>query len=111
MTVTYLNNDDNAMMGSLLVEASLVTSDMVEIALQISAGFGESLGQVLVDTNRITESDLQNAVRAQAMVKTGLVDMQVAARALHFSHKTRLAFGDAVNSLFGSGTVELAQAA
>ncbi len=99
MTVTCFADDDNALLGSLLTQADMVASDMVEIALQISAGFGETLGQVLVDTNRISASDLQNVLLAQAMVKKGVVDEQVAAKALHFSHKTRLAFHDAMATL------------
>lgn len=108
--MTALNNEDNAQLGNLLIKAELVSSDMVEIALQISAGFGESLGQVLLDTHRISECELQNALRAQAMVKTGMVDEQVAAKALHFSNKTRSVFGDAVLRLFPS-EVGIAQAA
>ena len=99
MTATY-TKEDNAQLGNLLVKAELVSTDMLEIALQISAGFGESLGQVLVDTNRISDSDLQNVLRAQVMVTTGLVEAKVAARALSFAHKTRLAFGDAFGRLF-----------
>jgi hypothetical protein len=92
--MTTLTSDDNAQLGKLLVQAELVSSDMVEIALQISAGFGESLGQVLLDTHRINDIDLQNALRAQAMVKTGEVDEQDAAKALSFSTKTKAAFAD-----------------
>jgi len=94
-----INLNKEKQLGDLLVEAELVTSDMVEIALQISAGFGESLGLVLVDTNRITDSDLQNILQAQGMVARGL-DMQVAAKALHFANKTRVTFDDAVTHLF-----------
>ncbi|MDZ4837293.1 MAG: hypothetical protein SGJ27_26200 [Candidatus Melainabacteria bacterium] len=90
-----MTNDDNTQLGSLLVKAELVSTDMLEIALQISAGFGESLGQVLLDTHRINDSDLENALRAQAMVKDGM-DEVVAAKALRFSNKTRSAFGDSV---------------
>lgn len=105
MTVINLNDKQ---LGDLLVEAQLVTSDMVEIALQISAGFGESLGQVLVDTKRISESDLHNVVLAQKMVMAGL-DKQAAAKALSFANKTRVAFDDAIARLFPTETV--AQAA
>lgn len=93
--MTTFSNDDNAQLGNLLVKADLVSTDMLEIALQISAGFGESLGQVLLDTHRISDSDLQNALSAQVMVKNGM-DEQVAAKALSFSNKTRSAFGDSV---------------
>lgn len=94
------SNNENEQLGNLLIDADIVPSDMVEIALQISAGFGQSLGQVLVDTNRISSTDLQNVLRAQALVNDGTVDEQEAARALHLAHRTRLAFGDAVVALF-----------
>lgn len=105
MTATY-TTDDNTLLGNLLVKAELVSTDMLEIALQISAGFGESLGQVLLDTHRISEGDLQNALSAQLMVKNGM-DEQVAAKALNFSNKTRSAFGDSIARF----PLQLAQAA
>lgn len=97
MTLLQDNETDARQLGTLLVDAEIISLDMLEIALQISAGFGETLGQVLIDTNKLTEGDLQNALLAHSMINKGLVDNGVAARALHFSHVTRLAFTDAVN--------------
>ncbi|MBX3073553.1 hypothetical protein KF707_15425 [Candidatus Obscuribacterales bacterium] len=91
-----VSSKDNEQIGSLLVDAEIVSPDMVEIALQISAGFGESIVQVLADTNRISDCDVQNVLRAQDMVNTGKVEAKVATRALNFAHKTRRAFNDTV---------------
>lgn len=95
-----VSSKDNEQIGSLLVDAEIVSSDMVEIALQISAGFGESIVQVLADTNRLSDSDVQNVLRAQDMVNTGEVEKEVATKALSFAHKTRRAFNDTVWSNF-----------
>ncbi len=88
--------DANRQLAGLMVDAQMISSDMMEIALQISAGFGETLGEVLVDTNKLSDVDVQNALLAQSMIDKGLVDSGVAVRALHFSYRTRLAFAEAI---------------
>jgi hypothetical protein len=92
--MTASRKQENEQLGNLLIDAEIVTSDVVEIALQISAGFGESLVQVLADTHRITESDVQNVLQANDLVNTGKVQQLEATQALKFAHKTKRAFND-----------------
>lgn len=91
-----MQTQDRPKIGWLFVESEMISSDVLELALKAAEGFNLRVGQVLIDTQRITENDLQNALRAQSLVEKGVLDKHVAAKAVRFASRTQMAFNDVI---------------
>lgn len=89
----------DAQIGNLLVQAGMITEDILDIALQITYGFGETLIQVLVDTKRLSVLDVHNALVAQSWIESGVVDKRTAISTLNSSHKKRVTINELVRTV------------
>lgn len=77
-------------LGVLLLEARLVSSSALAVSVQQAEKTGKPLGQVLVETSRITELDLENVLEAQLLVEAGALGRQDAASALRCAREKNL---------------------
>lgn len=89
-SVNRVQETADKQLGSLLVQAGLIAEDTLDIALQITYGLGDTLGQVLVETNKLTVRDFQNALFAMAWIENGLLDRRTAVSTLRDSYKQRV---------------------
>ncbi len=88
--------DATVQLGWLLVMGGLISADVLEPALQASRGMEVRLGEILVETGKLAEHDVDNALAAQRLVMKGLLDPRLASKALGLTFRSRLAFDDAV---------------
>lgn len=93
-SVNEVGQSADAQIGNLLVQAGMITEDILDIALQITYGFGETLIQVLVDTKRLSVLDVHNALVAQSWIESGLVDKRTVISTLNSSHKKRVTINE-----------------
>ena len=91
-----MQSQERPKLGWLLIESEIISSDVLELALKAAEGFNLQVGQVLVDTQRISDNDLQNALRAQSLIEKGVLDSELAAKAIRFAHRTQMAFNDVI---------------
>ncbi len=98
-SVNEVGQTADVQIGNLLVQAGLITEDILDIALQITYGFGDSLVQVLVDTRRLSVLDVHNALVAQSWIESGLVDKRTAVSTLHSSHRKRVTINELVRTV------------
>ena len=90
------NTENLFKLGWLLIKAEVISADTLELAIQLAGGFKLRVGQVLVEAGRLSENDLENALRAQELIRNGELEPRVACKAVGLSHRSRLAFDDAV---------------
>ncbi|MDZ4836966.1 MAG: hypothetical protein SGJ27_24550 [Candidatus Melainabacteria bacterium] len=63
-------------LGHLLVELSLITTDLLEHSILLSNEYSISLGRVLIMSGWITGKQLQWAIQLQALLKDGLISKE-----------------------------------
>ena len=79
-------------LGILLFEAKLVSSTALHLSVQRAEYTGKPIGKVLVEQNRISEADLENALLAQSMIEEGLIDRRDATEALGYARAQNIPF-------------------
>ena len=79
-------------LGILLSEAGLLSPVNLQSSIEHAARSGKPIGRVLVETNRITEFDLENALLAQSMIQEGLLERKDACEALKYAKDNNLPF-------------------
>lgn len=70
-------------LGSMLLDAEIITKDQMESAIRTSEATGLPLGRVLVSLGSITDETLTTALNAQVMVRDSKIDREQAIRGLN----------------------------
>ncbi|MBS1956289.1 MAG: hypothetical protein JST89_19035 [Cyanobacteria bacterium SZAS-4] len=70
-------------LGSMLLDAEIITKEQMESAIRTSEATGLPLGRVLVSLGSITDETLTTALNAQVMVRDRKIDREQAIRGLN----------------------------
>jgi hypothetical protein len=85
-----------ARIGELLIHLGLLTeSDLME-ASHVAVDLGLPLGQALVMSDYISESQLKAIIQAQSMLKDGVVSLETVAKAMKIVGETEYSWDDAL---------------
>ena len=100
--------------GELLVRAGILTGIDLSEAEKLSKHMGLQFGRVLIMSGCLAERDLESALEAQAMIRDGMVEVDLACQALGISSREDVTLEEALEALnvvpkFGTATLELAE--
>ena len=70
-------------LGSMLLDAEIISKDQMESAIRTSEATGLPLGRVLVSLGSITDETLTTALNAQVLVRDSKIDREQAIRGLN----------------------------
>lgn len=73
-------------LGELLLEAGIISPDVLTQGLTISKRATMPIGRVLVMSGHVSELDVQCTLEAQASIRDGSIDVALAKELLRFSH-------------------------
>jgi hypothetical protein len=82
--------------GDLLTRVGLIKQSQLEEALILARRTATPVGRILLMTGSLKESDLQDVLHAQHMVRAGQLPYEIAIRALYIVKSNRIAFDEAV---------------
>lgn len=85
--------------GELLVDAGLLTNDVLTAALQEAHKNGVPLGQTLLKMQALTETVLAGGLKAQLLVQDGVVPSTVASKALQLVAHKSIDFEEALDEI------------
>lgn len=85
--------------GELLVDAELITNDMLTTALQDAHRASIPIGQTLLKLQAISENVLRGGLKAQLLVQDGVVPSAVATKALRLVAHKSIDFEDALEEI------------
>lgn len=94
------NGGGEKTLGSILLKAGFISDDVLSLALQSAKLFNIQLGQILTDTNRISQNDLDNALTAQCFMRAGCIDESLAQEVLKASQANNTTFADIAINFF-----------
>ncbi len=94
-----VNDRSNQLLGELLTEAGLLRIDDLREAANIARNQGLPIGKVLVMSGYISKETLQASVEAQSRIKDGLLDYDIALRALVLVSKNNGQLDNALSEL------------
>jgi hypothetical protein len=89
------------LLGELMVQANVITQTQLDDAVKLSANKHLQLGQMLIMAGNISPRDLQAAVDAQSMLRDRSVDQPTAAKCLKIACKTGMTFSDVYRDQIG----------
>jgi hypothetical protein len=95
LTVDKKKNSGSPRIGELFVEAGLVKQQTVSECLLISKNTQLPLGRVLIMSGHVTEPDVDCAVQAQEMIKSGQVTRETAKRLVRMVHCNKVSIEEA----------------
>lgn len=85
--------------GELLTRAGVLRKQDLQEAIEISQDTGQMIGKVLVMSGFITKEDLQAAVEAQALVRDGNLEFELALLAIATCSREKLLLDQALDQL------------
>jgi len=87
---------DKYQLGQLAIELGLIRRHDLDETLALSRETGLPVGRVLVMSALMSERDLDNLVRCQTFLRQDMIDLTLAARAMHTARELALPFEDAL---------------
>lgn len=85
--------------GELLTRAGVLRKQDLQEAIEISQDTGQMIGKVLIMSGFITKEDLQAAVEAQALVRDGNLEFELALLAIATCSREKLLLDQALDQL------------
>jgi hypothetical protein len=76
------DNGRNLRIGELLMHFGLLTQDDLSRAVDVAGRMGVPIGRALISLELTTEEKLQAALRAQSLLREGLLELDLAQRAM-----------------------------
>jgi hypothetical protein len=82
-------------LGELLLEAGIISPDVLTQGLTISKRATMPIGRVLIMSGHVSELDVQCTLQAQASIRDGSIDASLAKELLRFSHVHQVSIEEA----------------
>ncbi len=95
---------NDILLGELMVRSGVITQQMLDDAVKLSASRHVQLGQMLQMAGKISPRDLQAAVDAQSMLRDRSIDQVIAAKCLKIACKTGMSFAEVYRDQIGQRT-------